>query len=75
MTVAPVSPHEPADASASEHASNSVSDAVALPFSLEDLARARAARKAAAINQPKPTRYKDVPPIAPPRTRRAMGKR
>lgn len=49
--------------------------AVALPFSLEDLARARAARKAAAINQPKPTRYKDTPPIAPPRTRRAMGKR
>lgn len=68
MTVAPVSPLEHADGTAA-------SDSVALPFSLEDLARAREARKAAAISQPKPSRYKDSPPIAPPRTRRAMGKR
>ena len=61
------------DTTADTHAEQA--PAAALPFSLEDLARARAAHKAAAINQPKPTRYKDTPPIAPPRTRRAMGKR
>lgn len=49
--------------------------AVELPFSLDDLAKARAAQKAAAINQPKPERTGQTPPRPPFGTRRSMGKR